>query len=138
MKSSVECLPMLPLVSPAGITCTAHGWRNSELRWSCGRLSCDDIPYTRIGYNVLRWPSSPMDGVCVMEAARDTRRVMRSAYEKARRAKNPEASRRIDRHSKRKRRAEERQREMQSRKLVVSGNRANKARERAKRAGRAF
>lgn len=66
------------------------------------------------------------------------RRVRKTAYEKARRARNPQASRAIDRGSKRRQRHRERQREMTTRVLVVRGNRAAKARARAKKAGRPF
>jgi hypothetical protein len=73
-----------------------------------------------------------------MQATQDAWRAKKSAYEKARRAKNPEASRAADRKSKRRQRQAERQREIESRVLVVRGNRASKAKARAKKAGRPF
>lgn len=62
----------------------------------------------------------------------------RRANERARYAKNPQPFRDTNRKSKRRQRQAERQCELQSRKLVVRGNRATKAKARAKKAGRAF
>lgn len=68
----------------------------------------------------------------------EARRVRKAAYERACRARNPEAWRNRDRRSKRCQRHKEREREMATRVLVVRGNRAAKARARARKAGRPF